>query len=75
MKETTRKQIEEMKNQTIGVEIEMYGIERREAARIAAIYFGTGRCKDTAAENGYCFTGVRKLTLVKLYEKIIEYLS
>ena len=54
MKEATRKQIEEMKNQTIGVEIEMYGIERREAARIAAIYFGTGRCKDTAAENGYC---------------------
>lgn len=54
MKEATRKQIEEMKNQTIGIEIEMYGIERREAARIAAIYFGTGRCKDTAAENGYC---------------------
>ena len=54
MKEATRKQIEEMKNQTIGVEIEMYEIKRREAARIAASYFGTGRYADTAGRNGYC---------------------
>ena len=54
MKEATRKQIEEMKNQTIGVEIEMYEIKRKDAARIAAGYFGTGRYADTAGRNGYC---------------------
>ena len=32
MKEATRKQIEAMKAQTIGVEIEMYGITRQNAA-------------------------------------------
>ena len=53
MKENTAKQIENMKNQTIGVEIEMYGISRRKAAHIAAEYFGTGRYEDTALRNGY----------------------
>ena len=53
MKEATRKQIEEMKNQTIGVEVEMYNIARRDAAKVAATYFGTGRYEDTRARNGY----------------------
>ena len=53
MKETTRKQIEEMKNQTIGVEVEMYDITRSDAAKLAATFFGTGRFEYTAAENGY----------------------
>ena len=53
MKETTRAQIEAMKNQTIGVEVEMYGISRRHAAEVAATYFGTGRFEDTAYRNGY----------------------
>lgn len=53
MKEATRKQIEEMKNQTIGVEVEMYNITRETAAKVAATYFGTGRCDYTAARNGY----------------------
>ena len=35
MKETTRKQIEAMKEQTIGVEIEMYGIRKQDAAKEA----------------------------------------
>ena len=42
-----------MKKQTIGVEVEMYGISRVKAARIAAGFFGTGRFEDTAACNGY----------------------
>ena len=53
MKEATRIQIEAMKNQTIGVEVEMYGISRRDAAKIAATYFGTGRFENTAYRNGY----------------------
>lgn len=43
-----------MKNQTIGVEIEMYNIRRDKAAQVAATYFGTGRYRDTAYCNGYC---------------------
>lgn len=53
MKNTAR-QIEEMKKQTIGVEIEMSGITRQKAASLAAKYFGTGRYEDTARRNGYC---------------------
>lgn len=45
--------MEEAKKQTIGVEIEMNNITRREAARLAAQYFGTGRYEDTARRNGY----------------------
>ena len=48
MNEKTRIQIEEMKRQTIGVEVEMNNITRENAARIAADYFGTGRYKYTA---------------------------
>lgn len=48
------KQIEEMKKQTIGVEVEMNSISRRKAAKLAADYFGTGRFQDTAHRNGYC---------------------
>ena len=47
------KQIEEMKKQTIGVEVEMNSISRRKAAKLAAEYFGTGRFQDTAHRNGY----------------------
>ena len=54
MKEATRKQIEAMKNQTIGVEVEMYNISRETAARTAAEYFGTGRYQYTGSRNGYC---------------------
>ena len=45
--------MEEAKKQTIGVEVEMNNITRREAARVAAEYFGTGRYEDTARRNGY----------------------
>ena len=48
MTEKTRKQIENMKSQTYGVEIEMTGITRAKAARTAAAYFGTRRWKNTA---------------------------
>ena len=47
------KQIEEMKKQTIGVEVEMNNISRSKAAQIAADFFGTGRYGDTAYRNGY----------------------
>jgi len=53
MTEKTMKQIENLKNQTIGVEVEMNNITRKDAARIAAEYFGTGRYEDTAHRNGY----------------------
>ena len=54
MKAETARQIADMKRQTIGVEVEMYGITRRDAAGIAAEFFGTGRFEDTAYRNGYC---------------------
>ena len=41
MNEKIMRQVEEMKKQTIGVEVEMNGISREKAARIAARYFGT----------------------------------
>ncbi len=54
MNEKITSQIEEMKKQTIGVEVEMNSITRDKAARIAATYFGTGRYENTAGRNGYC---------------------
>ena len=53
MNEKIARQIEEMKKQTIGVEVEMNGITREKAARTAATYFGTGRYENTAGRNGY----------------------
>ena len=53
MNERTARQIENMKKQTIGVEVEMNNIRRDKAAEIAATYFGTGRFQDTAYRNGY----------------------
>ena len=53
MNERTARQISEMKNQTIGVEVEMNSITREAAAKLAAEYFGTGRWEDTARQNGY----------------------
>ena len=54
MKEKTLKQIANLKNQTIGVEVEMNSITRLEAAKVAAEFFGTHRVEDTAYRNGYC---------------------
>ena len=48
MNEKTARQIEEMKKQTIGVDI-----TREKAAKIAAEFFGTGRYQNTAFRNGY----------------------
>ena len=53
MNEKTARQIEEMKKQTIGVEVEMNNITRGAAAKLAAEFFGTGRYEDTAYRNGY----------------------
>ena len=47
------KQIENMKKQTIGVEVEMNNITRSTAAKVAAEFFGTGRYENTASRNGY----------------------
>lgn len=52
MNDKTREQIEAMKNQTIGVEIEMNNITREKAARKVAEYFGT-RAWNAAGEYGY----------------------
>ena len=54
MNEKTRIQIEGMKKQTIGVEVEMNNISREKAAEIAANFFGTGHYSDTHSRNGYC---------------------
>lgn len=51
MNDKTREQIEAMKNQTIGVEIEMNNITREKAARKVAEYFGT-RAWNAAGEYG-----------------------
>ena len=53
MNEKTVQQIARMKEQTIGVEVEMNHITRDKAARIAADFFGTGRWENTACRNGY----------------------
>ncbi len=54
MNEKITNQIAEMKKQTIGVEVEMNSITRERAAKIAADFFGTNRCENTAGRNGYC---------------------
>ncbi len=41
MNEATRIQIENMKGQTFGAEVEMNNITRDKAAQVAASYFGT----------------------------------
>ena len=53
MNEKIARQIEEMKKQTIGVEVEMNGITREKAAQTAAKFFGTDRYENTARRNGY----------------------
>lgn len=53
MNEKIARQIEEMKKQTIGVEVEMNNIARSKAAKVAADFFGTGRHEYTAGRNGY----------------------
>ena len=53
MNEKIARQIEEMKKQNIGVEVEMNSVKREKVAKIAATYFGTGRHEYTASRNGY----------------------
>ena len=53
MNERTQNQVNEMKKQTIGVEVEMNRITREKAAKLAADFFGTGRYEYTARRNGY----------------------
>ena len=53
MTERTASQIKAMKQQTIGVEVEMNNITRQKAAKVAAEFFGTGRYENTAGRNGY----------------------
>lgn len=53
MNERTKEMIEAMKQQTIGVEVEMNNITRHAAARIAAKHFGTHLYQDTDSRNGY----------------------
>ena len=47
MTEKTAQQIARMKEQTIGVEIEMNNITRKAAAQLAAEFFGTDRTEYT----------------------------
>ena len=53
MNEKLEQRIARMKEQTIGVEVEMNSITRQKAAELAAKHFGTGRFEDTARRNGY----------------------
>ena len=53
MNEKPMNQIERMKKQTFGVEVEMNNITRKDAAKLAADFFGTDRYEDTARRNGY----------------------
>ena len=52
MNEKTRMQIEAMKKQTVGVEIEMNNITREKAAKKAAEFFGTGKRKMRDGHSG-----------------------
>lgn len=52
MNERIQSQIERMKEQTIGVEIEMNNITRRKAAEKVAEFFGT-HAYDAASQYGY----------------------
>lgn len=54
MNEKILRQVEEMKKQTIGVEVEMNNITRSAAAKLAASFFGTHNYRNTASRNGYC---------------------
>lgn len=53
MNEKILRQVEEMKKQTVGVEVEMNNIDRSTAAKIAAEFFGTNQYRNTASRNGY----------------------
>ena len=53
MNDKVLRQVEEMKKQTIGVEVEMNNIARDKAAKVAAKFFGTGRYENTAGRDGY----------------------
>ena len=53
MRENTALQIEAMKRQSYGIEIEGNNITREKAAKTAAEYFGTGRYEYTASRNSY----------------------
>lgn len=53
MTNKTLTQIENMKAQTFGVEVEGNHITRQKAAMVAADYFGTGRYEYTSGRNGY----------------------
>ena len=53
MTNKTATQVANMKKQTIGVEVEMNGISREKAAKIAAGFFKTGRSEFTAQRNSY----------------------
>ena len=54
MTEKTTQQIENMKNDyNFGIEVEMNNITRKDAAKTAADFFGTGRYEYTAYRNGY----------------------
>ena len=53
MTDKTALQIANMKKQTIGVEVEMNGITRKTAAKVAASFFTTGEYEFTAGRNAY----------------------
>lgn len=53
MNTKVQRQIEEMKKQTIGVEVEMNNITRHQAAKLAAELFGTNHYEYTATRNRY----------------------
>ena len=54
MKEIIEARIANMKNQTIGVEVEMNNITRSKAAGLVADYFGGTGAWNAASEYGYC---------------------
>lgn len=53
MNAKVERQIESMKGQTFGVEVEMNNISREKAAAVAAEFFGTYRFEYSAHRNGY----------------------
>lgn len=74
MKEKTAQQIENMKNgYRFGVEVEMNGITRRMASKIAATVFGTNKYENTAWRNEYMTWSARRhQVLTKIEVHTIE---
>lgn len=72
MKPRTVEQIEEMKKQTIGVEMEFTGMSRKRAARVVADYFGTDTYHGGGTYDKYEIRDLQGRTWQIMYDSSIQ---